>query len=242
MQDQSQESKSFANGRKLSMTDFSTGNSGNTLFDAVVKIGPECQQEGAYCQLLGSDVAPRILSIIPGGYIMEKLRPVVRYRHLLVDIERLLQDKVWSRPALQSSDEDFRDHLKKYGIEVPDWAMPKEFCMVHGDPTVSNCLVRSGQLILCDPRPPRNYIPQCKETDMGRILQSYMGWECVAYGVPRIRYTAPDFMHSKEWSPKAKFWCGAAATRIKYLENSRGRVRPRIIAWCERVEEICAEE
>lgn len=223
------------------MTDFSTGNSGNTLYDAVVKIGPECAQEGAYCKVLGEDVSPRILSIIPGGYIMEKLSSVERTTDLLLKIETLLEAKVWNRPALQSSDEDFRDHLSSFGIEVPDWAMPETFCMVHGDPTVSNCLSRDGKLILCDPRPPRDYIPQCKETDMGRILQSYFGWESVAYGQLRVNYKKPEFLKNEKYARLAGFWCGAAVKRIKHLELSRGCIRPRIIKWCDSVGEICAK-
>lgn len=221
--------------------DLSTGNSGNSLFGAVVKIGNECQQEGAYCEVLGSEVAPKIYAIIDRGYVMEKLQPVdTEDPYLLRKIEKLLIDKVWSRSALpSSSDSDWRDKLKIYDIDVPDWVIPDQYCMVHGDPTVSNALMRDNQLILADPRPPRDYIPQCRETDMGRILQSFLGWEQIAYGKIARKYLAPLFCGDLKYSSKARFWCSAAAARISYLECSRAKPRLHIIDWCNQVRGIC---
>jgi len=218
---------------------FSTGNSGNRLIEAVVKTGTECLQEGSYCQYLGDDVVPKVYALIPDGYVMERLAPAPYTEDLLLRIETLLEHKVWNRPALPSTmDSDWRDHLRLYGVETPDWVVPTDYCLVHGDPTVSNTLVRGTTLMLCDPRPPRVFIPQCRESDMGRILQSLFGWEEIAYDAPHIDWWLPKFYRDLVYKRKAIFWCGAAAARIEYLERSRGK-RPKILRWCNQIRSIC---
>lgn len=232
-------------GSNVSKKEFVTGNSGNLLFDAVVKLGPEAQQEGAYCQLLGDIVAPRVYALIPGGYVMERLKPCPRHVTILVEIYKLLERHVWSQPILTSSTEDdWKPHLQRFGIEVPDWALEGTPCMVHGDPTVSNALIREkkgawemGDIVMCDPRPPRNYMPQFMETDLGRILQSKLGWEVAAYDAIPVEFVEPPM--DKMTRLRAMFWCGAAAARIEYLERSRGKPRMRVIDWCKQTRYIC---
>lgn len=217
---------------------FSTGNSGNLLVETVTKIGPEAQQEGSYCKLLGERVCPKIYNVFEGAYTMQRLEPAPRTTDLLLRIESLLEQEVWSRPALPSSnDVNWKDNLKKYGVTIPDWVIDAEQCLVHGDPTASNALIRGRDIVLCDPRPPRAYIPQCKETDMGRILQSFLGWEEAAYGLKHVKYIAPHFMSGLCWK-NVVFWCGAAAARIEYLERSRTN-RQNILEWCAKVRRSC---
>ena len=236
---------------------FSTGNSGNLLRASVTKTGDGCVQEGSYCQYLGKDVCPEIYGFVDNGYVMEALQPSPRYPRLLRDIEELLKAKVWSRPALPiSNDEGWRNALKKFGVEVPSWLPVSIPCLCHGDPTASNALIREhpietvehldgtkhlcmhDQLIMGDPRPPRDFIPQCRETDMGRILQSHYGWEEIAYGEQHVDFLTPDFTYSDEVMGMAMFWCGAAVARIEYLERSRAN-RRKILDWCLEVRGIC---
>jgi hypothetical protein len=242
MLDQFPELKWFASGRGHSETlvDFSTGNSGNRLHHAVVKIGNECQQEGAFCQLLGRNVTPEVYSLIPNGYVMEALEPAKRDPYLLCEIESVLQNHVWGREAPPvSTDVSWKEKLKIYGVDAPDWAiMTRTTSLVHGDPTASNALRRGKQLVICDPRPPRDFIPPYIETDCGRILQSFMGWEVSAYGAEPVKFHHPDFMDDPYLYVAARFWCGAAAARIEYLERSRSS-RPNILEWCQKVRKMC---
>jgi len=215
--------------------DLTSGNSGNLLFETITKIGPGVAQEAAFCQFLGDDVCPKIYHIGIDMYTMEKLKPAPWTPGLLRRIEDLLYHRVWSRPALPSSmDVDWRDKLLVYGIKVPDWIKPTASCLCHGDPTASNALSgRNGLIFIADPRPPRDFIPQCRETDVGRLIQSYHGWEVVAYGAPKV-----DFERPKYWNNQAIFWCGAACARIEYLERSRAN-RQHILDWCRNVRGIC---
>jgi len=218
---------------------FETGNSGNLLIETVTKIGPNVAQEAAYCQYLGDQVCPKIYHIGIDIYTMEKLLEVPRDKDLLRRMENLLEYKVWNRPALPSSNEvDWRIKLQKFGIEVPKWLKTSSPCLCHGDPTASNALSRNGgrygrYIIIGDPRPPRDFIPQCRETDVGRLLQSYFGWEVAAYNCSQVIFDKPKY-----WSDESLFWCGAAAARIEYLERSRSS-RENILNWCQVVRRIC---
>lgn len=222
--------------------DFNRGNSGSDIRAAVIKRGPECLQEGAYCQVLGPKVTPIIYGLLDDGYCMEFLEPAVRNSSLLLRMEELLYDNVWSRPSFnyEVTGQDWKDYHRKFGLEIPDRIDPTEFCMTHGDPTVSNTLERGFDLIICDPRPPRFYVPQCRESDMGRILQSYFGWEQIAYDEDHIDYQLPRFWHIKELRAKALFWCSAATCRIQSQEQNRPNSRYRIIEWCKNTRQKCS--
>ena len=228
---------------------FSTGNSGNSLREAVIKTGPGCQQEGAFCQFLGRDIAPEVYALIPDGYIMEALKPATLRTGTLWEIEYSLDVLVWNRPALPiSMEQPWQDYLSEFGITAPEGVIVTDPCLVHGDPTASNVLWRQPtdsasdtKLILADPRPPRAFIPQHRETDMGRILQSYMGWEVAAYGAKPINFIKPAFFRDKDLMRAATFWCGAAAARIEFLEKRRTDrpKRERILNWCANVRTLC---
>lgn len=203
-----------------------------------MKTGNECVQEGAYCQLLGADVCPEVYGFHATGYFMEKLYPIDVHEHLLLDIEDLLDERVWCRPALpSSSDLDWREQLHAQGIAIPN-GIHSTLCMVHGDPTVSNALSSAeGDLLLCDPRPPRSYVPQYIETDMAVLLQSYYGWEHAAYGWDKTVFVPPRFTDNPTQLRRAMFWLGVKARRIATYEQ-RGLRRPQVFAWCEEIRSL----
>lgn len=220
-----------------------SGNSGSKLIETITKFGTESTQEGAFCKLLGEDVCPKIYSITPEYYTMERLEQAPRSANLLRDIEKLLEEKVWNRPSQNYDVTGVRNYVEYHrevlNIEIPNWAIPDEFSLAHGDPTVSNCLIRGRELILCDPRPPRHYVPSCKIADMGKILQSYYDWELMAYNDQHQNYTLPYFMSDSLLARQAKFWCGCSVARIQHLDKIRNWNRPIIQNWCEEVKGYC---
>jgi hypothetical protein len=219
--------------------DFKSGNSGNLLREAVLKIGDGCLQEGAFCQYLTSKIAPEVFALTPNGYVMEKLRAERPTEDSLIIIEEALEEHVWNRPAIPiSNDEDWVRKLQKFGV-FAHRELASEPCLSHGDPTLSNLLWRDDTTpILADPRPPRDFIPQCRETDMGRIMQSFYGWECAAYNWPDIPYERPRFMRDPKIAAKANFWAFAASARILHLELSKKKQNPRILNWCNSMKEL----
>jgi hypothetical protein len=217
--------------------DLSSGNSGSHLANAIVKTGPGCAQEGAYCEHLGAKVCPRIYGYVPNGYVMEKLEIPWRHPRFLKAIEHVCQQGIWTRPVLPvSNDITWQEGLAKFGVIVPQWVEGKS-SLCHGDPTASNLLMRGtgGHYILCDPRAPREFVPQWIQTDWGVILQSYFGWEEIVYQWEKVAYEEPVFMQVPEYRKQAMFWLGAKAARIMHYENLRSDPRSQVLDWCKKI-------
>lgn len=185
-------------------------------------------------------MAPLVYGYVEDGYVMEPLYTAPRTAGLLRWMEDVLENRVWNRPAIAIANSNrWREHIEFLGVEVPDWIEPTEFTLTHGDCTASNAMLRGDQLIIADPRPPRVYVPQCPETDIGRLLQSAMGWECAAYGVIPVEFVAPmAWYRYPHRQAKYLFWCGMAITRVLHKELAEQK-RPHVIAWCERSREVC---
>lgn len=199
-------------------------------------------------RLLGRHVAPEVLAFLDDGYAMEMLDPAPRSRDLLLQIEHLLAESVWSRPAPELVPWSWQDELfGATGVRAPDWAtQPGDCVMTHGDPTVSNAMVRSdeNQLVLADPRPPRAFAPPSPDVDCGKILQSVLGWEVVAYGEDPVNYDPPMFWNDEGRRRRALFWCGVACKRIWDRENARPSAIRRIAVkfWAQDTADRCFHE
>lgn len=219
------------------------GNSGARIIETVTKWHSDAMIEGAFCQHLGEKVCPRVYTTASGYYTMEKLGEIPPRPTLLREIERALEEYVWARPTQNydvSGQMDFLEFHRSMGIDTPSWAIPTEFCLIHGDPTVSNAMTREedNRLILIDPRAPNGHIPSWKTVDMGKILQSYFNWEVVAYGSKPVDYILPKFMQDEHMLREAMFWCFYHVSRIEQHERARNWNRTNILDWCEEVKEI----
>ena len=105
--------------------DLKRGNSGNHLYSTITKVGFACAEEGAYCKFLGESVCPKIFDIFPGGYTMECLKSYPITEIILEEIEELLIERVWNRPALPSTQNiPWIEELQKFGVRTPKWAVP----------------------------------------------------------------------------------------------------------------------
>jgi len=215
------------------------GNSGASLSEAIVKSGPEASDEAAYMQHLGPEVCPEVLLRSKSKYAMEMCEVVPPDCFTLIRIESLLMSSVWCREPLEDPTCLWRRETPVY---APDWTVPSVYCLTHGDPTVGNVMWRGDQMLIGDPRPPRPYTPECADVDRGKILQSALGWESVAYGVDLLDFEEPLFWANLATRRRAMFWCYVASQRILVREYQRKQQRSEIVEWCHKVEEVCRNE
>lgn len=216
------------------------GNSGATI--SVVKRGVGCRAQGEFCQELGESVAPSILKIGPDdSYEMELLRPAPLTLETLQQMRTLLAARLWSRHTFYGLGATWRFYLQDWVAKLgyswliepfakcyPKSFEPKDrFCAIHGDATLANAMIRpwSGELLVCDPLPWGGKIPPLIEVDLGKMLQSAIGWE-VALGVMAEHPSwIPEVLEglSDELRARAVFWCAVHCARIPPYASRRGR-------------------
>lgn len=191
-------------------------------------------EQGLYAHQLG--VGPEILQITDTGYLMRTASaarvqedPMVAFWRAL----RLLRDRVWTReveghewfPSFRHwAAHQVYDPMRAIAsIYVPSRIWEYRQCLIHGDPTLSNMMYPlSGEdrLLIADPIRAEGKIPGYPEVDAGKLLQSLIGWEHVAYGweAPRRAYARLflEFLHIEVGiQPQAAlFWLGVHALRI----------------------------
>lgn len=165
----------------------------------IIKQGGGVAEQGLLCTHLGPEIAPVVYSQILDGYIMELLDQAPRRgMDELNLIQKRLEDMVWNRPARGNHEwTPWLQPLISWAKDSP-WTLgairkfyPVQpvhgYCLIHGDPTLANLMIRKdGYLVISDPMPRlwyRKEIPERKEVDLGKILQSAIGWEYML-GVP----------------------------------------------------------
>jgi len=185
-------------------------------------------EQATFMMFLGKQITPKILSFNDTGYVMEYLRPAKMFVNSLREQERFLNLFIWERQlseapfTKQIGDESWRLELwETIRVKVPDWALDTP-CLIHGDPTLDNTLEGSDTFIrITDPIPPHRLMrPSIRAIDHGKILQSFLGWEVVLRGTPRIEFQWPTFMCSYESARRAVFWCMVALKRIALRNNT----------------------
>lgn len=220
-----------------------TGFSGATLVvheDITLKRGIGCRDQGEYARQLG--VGPRILELLDDGYIMETLprgrdiaeaSPSMALRTAM----DILYHDVWGEHSLESWDwhtpfDTWAVHV--YGqklLNLKDAIYPKSrqyfMCRIHGDPTLSNIMYTAdGKMRLIDPLRPKGKIPGFIGVDLGKMMQSVIGWEHVAYGWKMPMCRAFIVKLSETEQRVAMFWLAVHALRIlPYAAMNDDRVR-----------------
>jgi len=221
------------------------------LASSVLKEGDNLGAQAALCCIM-YPVTPRVIAASRTGYMMEKLiEPTEHFGRrmndqnvgdmlaLAVDILHL---NVWRRKAVPAVDWD--DAVVHLIAELHDRS-PKSFdqsiqlvnrlhvdldswCMVHGDPTLSNMMFREdGSMAIIDP------IWSCRVTndttvDLGKMLQSAIGWETLRLGwqynmrpaVAIILERLPEEHHERAW-----FWCMVHCLRLMPYATKAGDVQ-----------------
>lgn len=166
------------------------------------KVGQRVETQAHYSRRLGSAAMPRITRIFRHGCVMERLSTYTREDAYIYDVTRILEQHVWCNAADEAQPNWF-SHLE-YVMDRANAYAPKyaqrianlfydmrlgastglRACLTHGDPTYDNMMMRGDQPILIDPLPPypNGEMPQLAAVDVGKIMQSLIGYEVMKYG------------------------------------------------------------
>lgn len=136
---------------------------------------------------------PFVYGVDSCSYLMERLNDAsVLEAGPILDV---LKNDVWSQhPEVEI---DLQQHEWYVDDKAADW-WPEAItalrfwrrmiswdglmrCLAHGDPTFENCMWRPStrELVLIDPIPASYYAPDLMAVDLGKILQSSLGYERV---------------------------------------------------------------
>jgi len=202
--------------------------------DSVVKMGTGTMEQARYLQELPAARSPGVLATWRTGYAMEKLDewPLTKMdlsRELMLQSKKILKEEFWCRAAVRNHGPEWTKDFNEWAEEYP-WLLGyierlyegeigiKNEVMIHGDPTLANCMARDGKVVFIDPIRPVGKIPNYPEVDMGKLLQSALGWEHTLDSELAIpwRGMCAELLHG--WSPmnmsRAWFWCAVHYARI----------------------------
>jgi hypothetical protein len=183
------------------------GSSGAKFYFAAAKVtkhsgGPRVHSQGMWLLQHPSPIVPSVYNVTDLAYSMERLvsAPLQYLDHLQVLHAMIsgLNTHVWSQPAVVSLDIDalelkiimithkfnlldVRTKLLHLLSNIKWDDLPT--CLTHGDPTFDNVMFReaTGEVVLIDPIPAAAAVPDIRAVDLGKILQSLLGWEAVRY-------------------------------------------------------------
>jgi len=200
------------------------------------------------------------------GYEMELLTPIPMHkRSLLSDLEPYVSEvlptlhAVWQCGNLGTSrmcewhpicewPEGGPDlHGWWYQI-VRDYGRPDE-CETHGDPTMENVLLRGKRRVLVDPLPDvtsDGRAPSCRALDMGKVLQSLIGYERIRWMGDEPTYPDAVLVHKlRERCTRDCDWhlaCWACLFHVRRLiPYQEHMMQFAWLKWLPRIEEMMRE-
>lgn len=196
------------------------------------------EMQAEWCRLL-YPVTPFVLDSYGGSYIMERLEEPFLLDYagttavlaLLDDARKLLTKMVWCNSVRHHTENDWRSDLCAFIRQTKNMAdidsmlgilYPRntgiDLCqMIHGDPTLSNMMMRGKRLCLIDPLMYSDKIANHWTVDVGKMLQSAIGWEIVTLNwkysikecVTFLTYDLETLELLQVW-----FWCMVHCVRI----------------------------
>jgi len=202
------------------------------------KTATDAVEQAERCKQLGHHVCPRIYHIDYDSYLMEQLFPAGEKN--LPAIKELLEKHVWSRKIMIPSwKHHFHDWMIKTNSQFmikyvetiyPSGTQVNGGCETHGDPTWANVMRNDlGEYRLIDPLPPRNEKPKLREVDLGKLLQSAIGWEEVLmkqghrFQVTHANMNKVLRGEDDATCEKAKFWLMVHLWRLLPFAEKNGR-------------------
>lgn len=208
------------------------------LGEKTIKVGNDrVGSQGEWIYNNYNTYLPRVYSFLENSYVMETLNKFElksNKEDFVKEIIEILKYNFWNSPP--DNYIDHSEHIKRlydisYSFSIFDKMMKiKEsinwekltYGKVHGDPILDNIMFRNN-IVIIDPIPSTKSIPDLISVDLGRILQSAMGYENDVYLDNRLDGCNLNFlnnMFSKEDLYAAKYWCIFHFLRsAKYLKD-----------------------
>ncbi len=223
--------------------------------DSILKMMPLAKIQAEHIHQLGSNVCPRIYDVKKDFYIMEKLaqpKPIELFSETaIIEIHRILKKYVHTKNP-PSFDYQWTEKLKKFlsrYSDLVDYRIVDEFynpkipssetCLIHGDTTLANVMLRGKQILLIDPVAPRGKIPPLREVDYGKMLQSALGWEAIQQRLPyKENQLIESVLSPIENRRIVFFWAMIHIIRIL----PRAQKRSDVARWCFKQIEYCTKE
>lgn len=176
--------------------------------------------QGEFMDYIGAPVFPRVWDITPGSYKMERCLDIDLRKtdHLVLTdwVLKQLKNEIWCKQPRVESTKTWPEKLRRYvlaraaesrllddqlkkiaGVLDRLSELSKELTVaeIHGDPTLDNVLVheKHEKLVLTDPLPtsePSSKIPSLLSVDVGKLLQSALGYERAKRGQEILRPTS----------------------------------------------------
>lgn len=164
------------------------------------EVGKRVCTQAHYCQRFDPAAFPHITKIFSRGCVMERLDEYMGGTRYIHDVTRLLRDFVWCHPSNDAVDwyahleyviTRAEAHVPGYVPRIADLfydmkleARDLRHCRTHGDPTYDNMMQRGHAPVLIDPLPPyvNGEMPALAAVDVGKIMQSLLGYEAIKYG------------------------------------------------------------
>lgn len=245
----------------------SSGAEFNFLGDRVVKMAPgkttgdRIMAQGSWLTRHQSPAVPKVFQVYARSYVMERLvvPPFWALDHMAIIHMTQVQlgGYVWSRPAevefigTGATEAKYRHLCASFGmmdtVEALDnlvrkieWNRLKR-CLTHGDPTFENVMFRDtefgGDLVIADPIPASPAVPDLRCVDLGKMLQSALGWEQIRYGGkwPKLRADTMDVLRYAEDANERRavaFWAAVHILRaFPYVtDDVRAKLKERVDA------------
>lgn len=215
---------------------------------SVLKRGPGVRQQGELCRSLGKNVTTRVYRLLDDGYEMEMLEdtPSRSCPELDVVWSKLAVD-VWTKPSVYWND-DWLDPLRVWSQLTAPWLLdtinelyPYEpefgYSLIHGDPALSNLMLRGSVFVITDPMPRMLYrkeIPNRREVDWGKLLQSAMGWERVLGFGGHTLIDVPEYvLHRLQPQEQRLALLWAAVHLARIARRAPARNRQDVATWAE---------
>jgi hypothetical protein len=169
------------------------------------KIYSRLAQQVDFMLEMNKPIFPIIKSVFSYGYVMEYLQESTWFSDELeaevATMKMLLNRDIWSTCSSLTLHPNWNDVLFSAILErlidsedIGDvtamsvlnlvkklkYLIGLTVCPTHGDPTFSNVMLQGARMRIVDPLPWQgSYVPPLKAVDLGKILQSLMGYESV---------------------------------------------------------------